>query len=211
MKINTVELNLLSTCQQSIEVKKNLIRRLAKTLSLEPQHLFYQWLLGKIPQHGYLLDRKWKYFFHGFECDLRQTATGQFIRIEFGPGGRTDTFTDWGIYKYLSSSYPNWLTTPEVEHYFSQSNSRLDAYQKISFLVNKLHALKLIGPVAPELNEIYTHYQLPNATHLESHVKLPKTFPEKKYFDTRVCNRLIITPEGWQILTKHPSDTVLTD
>ena len=71
-KMTSVELNVLTACQDALQEKQKLISLLAKTFHLEPQDVFYHWLTGKLPQPGHLSNNKqWKYFFHGLECDFQ--------------------------------------------------------------------------------------------------------------------------------------------
>lgn len=189
MEINPIELRVLILCQELIQVKQKFIKRMARMLGIEPQEIFYAWLSGTIPQHGHLPSKKWKYFFHGFECDLRHCGDGRMIRIEFGPGGRIDTFTDWGIFQYLISSKSYWFSKPEVIQYFSAYHE-IEDYQKISVIVNKLKSYQWVVPVASKLHEPI-HFSL-----------LPTLLAERKYLDSRVCHRLIVSSQGWELLSQ---------
>lgn len=211
MNLTSVELNVLTACQDALQEKQKLILLLAKTFHLEPQNIFYHWINGKLPQHGYLSNKQWKYFFHGLECDLRH-QDGRFLRMEFGPGGRIDTFTDWGIYKYITSFRKHWLTSIEVDTSVAKmtsaaSSESLDPYQKISLIVNRLKDLKLLVPVAPELAKELNGCHVKTFGANEMVVQLPKHLTDRKYFDTRVCNRLIISATGWQNLPASTSQS----
>ncbi len=211
MNLTSVELNVLTACQEALQEKQKLIHLLSKTFRLEPQNIFYHWINGKLPQHGYLSNKQWKYFFHGLECDLRH-QDGRFIRMEFGPGGRIDTFTDWGIYKYITSFKKHWLTSIDVDSYLAKlmaSPESLDNYQKTSLIVNRLKDLKLLVPVAPELAKELNGCHVKTFGASEMVVQLPKHLTDRKYFDTRVCNRLIIAAKGWQLLPATASQSSL--
>lgn len=222
MNLTPVELSVLAACQDALMEKKKLIAKLANTLCLEPRDIFYHWIGGKLRQHGYVTGNQWKYFFHGLECDLRHSRDDRFLRIEFGPGGRIDTFTDWGIYQFITSFKDNWPSSPAVAAYFSKNTpfhhvhatEQLDAYQKISFIINRLKSLKLTIPVAPELTKALNGCSVKNQGSTEIIIQLPKHLTDHKYFDTRVCNRLIISPKGWEVLSKHTAtaaETTMTE
>lgn len=189
MEINPIELRVLILCQEMIHIKQKLIRRMARMLEMDPQEIFYAWLSGTVPQHGHFPGKKWKYFFHGFECDLRHCSDGRMIRIEFGPEGRTDTFTDWGLFQYILSSKSNWFSKPEVIQYFASYPDSED-YQKISVVVNVLKSHQWIVPVSSKRYES-VHFSL-----------LPTLLAERKYLDSRVCHRLIVSSQGWEILSQ---------
>ncbi len=204
MKLHSVELTVLTACQEILKEKTKLMNQLAKTLGIDTQDLFYQWISGKLPQHGFLSGRQWKYFFHGFECDFRHILDGRLIRIEFGPGGRIDTFTDWGIYKFITTVRKQWLTTPAVLTYFSTISASLpsallDDYQKISFIITQLKSKQWVVAVAPELAKINGN-PIRAVGSNDLLIQLPKFLTDYKYLDTRVCQRLIISATGKKIL-----------
>jgi len=189
MNPHLVELSVLTACQKMIQIKQKLIKPLAKQFEIPPQAIFYNWLLGKIPQHGYFSDHSWKYFFHGFECDLRHCHEGLMIRIEFGPQGRIDTFTDWGLFQFITTFHPHWFSAPTVVRYFAKIPENLENYQKISFIINQFKYLQLVIPVAPEL--------------IKDSLFDSSALTEDQYFDSRVGHRLIISPPGWEVLSQQ--------
>jgi len=82
---------------------------LSTKLEINESDLFYLWAARKINQRGEL-DETWQYFFHGYECDIRNKWDKRLVRIEFGPMGRIDTFTSWGLYKFIETSILPWKT-----------------------------------------------------------------------------------------------------
>ena len=76
------------------ECKKNLISLLAEKIGVPEDEVFYTWCERRTRQSG-LLNEHYKYFFHGYEYDFRG-KNSEYIRVEFGPCGRIDTFTSYG-------------------------------------------------------------------------------------------------------------------
>jgi len=105
MNIGDLELTTLQACRELTTLKIEFVSLLSKVLCIETNDIFYQWLSRKISQRGEI-DLNWSYFFHGYECDMRHKTDKRILRIEFGPTGRTDTFTSWGLYQFINTWTP---------------------------------------------------------------------------------------------------------
>ncbi|MBT3014537.1 MAG: hypothetical protein KME63_02190 [Candidatus Thiodiazotropha sp. (ex Clathrolucina costata)] len=75
-----------------INRRKEVAEILSSSLAIPLGKLFYTWIRLEIEQDGNL-GNGWRYFFHGLDCTLNNKKTGESIRLEFGPGGRVDSFT----------------------------------------------------------------------------------------------------------------------
>src|SRR5438093_10228457 len=106
-------------CCQVVLRQEELVPALAKVLGVRPDEVFYTWAARKCEQTGFL-DEKWRYFFHGLECDLRNLKDGRFLRIDFGPGGRFDAFTAWGVTQFVMTSKEPWPDFGELRDYLAK-------------------------------------------------------------------------------------------
>src|SRR5437879_2699245 len=99
--MDALEIGVLKACQELVHRQQEMLPLLAAALHVPEKEVFYTWALHKCKQHGDLEGTDWWYFFHGLECDLRNKADGRCLRIDFGPGGRVDTFTAWGVLQFI--------------------------------------------------------------------------------------------------------------
>jgi hypothetical protein len=83
--MESVHLEVLKACEELILKQNEILPHLAKVLEVETNEIFYEWAFRRISQTGNILDNKWRYFFHGFECDIENLSDGRFLRIDFGP------------------------------------------------------------------------------------------------------------------------------
>lgn len=87
---------------QKSEMKRHILNQLdrrleiaeflANSLNIPTCELFYAWDARKIDQQG-ILKSGWGYFFHGLDCSLSNSQTGEKVRLEFIPNGRVDGLT----------------------------------------------------------------------------------------------------------------------
>src|SRR5688500_7516416 len=103
MRTDDLTLQCLTACDLSIQYRQPLLDELAASLSVRPEELYYEWVQRRW-RRGWFGNGEWQYFFHGVECDLRNTKDGRFLRVDFGPGGITTAFTAWGITQFIMTS-----------------------------------------------------------------------------------------------------------
>ena len=98
----------IHACHELVRRQQELLPVLAETLSVAPQELYYRWVERSFPgiEHppdelwpyvGQIGGTPWHWFFHGLECDLRHAGDGRYVRIEFGPRGRTEIVSGYGV------------------------------------------------------------------------------------------------------------------
>ena len=124
--LDPIELGVLEACEELIHRQKELVPVLALALHVPVENLLHAWKLGKFPQHGELPDTNWKYFFHGCECDLSNTSDDRFLRVDFGPHGRIDTFSSWGVWQFIRRSSAPWREFREIKNHILDGASTLD-------------------------------------------------------------------------------------
>src|SRR5262249_28013098 len=122
--------------------------QMARHLNLTASQILYEWGNGKFKQWGSLNKGEWSYLFHGMECDFKNTVDGRFLRVNFGPGGRTDTFTSLGITKFIMASKPPWPEFEELKRYLAKTpppyNQCSGSLEKMELVWSKLEQHGLI-------------------------------------------------------------------
>ena len=101
------ELEVLKACYELLQHQKKLLTLLAFDLRLGVYDVFFAWALRQCSQRG-KLQNDWCYRFHGLECDFENESDGRFIRLDFGPYGRVDTFTSWGLLQFIMTTQKPW-------------------------------------------------------------------------------------------------------
>jgi hypothetical protein len=115
-----IHLLVLKACAEAISHQQELLSLMASRLNLSASQILYEWGNGKFKQWGTLRNGEWSYLFHGMDCDLMNTLDGRFLRVNFGPKGRTDTFTSWGITQFIMASKPPWSEFKELKKYLAK-------------------------------------------------------------------------------------------
>jgi hypothetical protein len=113
---------------------------LAHHLGVAPEEVFYRWIRSPgCEQSGSIAGSDWRYFFHGLECDLKNVCDGRFLRLDFGPNGRYDTFTGWGILQFIMTTKHPWHEFPELKAFLAAGpepcNERSGSHHKMAGLI----------------------------------------------------------------------------
>src|SRR5262245_49313334 len=114
-RMNTIHYQVLKACTEAVNHQQELLSLIASHLDTPSNQLLYGWARGKFKQWGSLNRGEWDYLFHGMECDFKNAIDGRFLRVDFGPQGRTDTFTSWGITQFVMSSTHPWSDFQELK------------------------------------------------------------------------------------------------
>ena len=119
--------------------------------------------------HGKFGSVEW--FFHGLEVDLVDRATDFRIRIDLGPAGRLDCFTESGIQEMLSNE---WIARrfPNVQEYI-QRNDTKGTFWVIRDLLEELRLEGSIDYAEPELVELMRKYSYEDENG-DTHVNIPE-------------------------------------
>lgn len=205
--INRLEFCFLCACQELVCRQQKLLYEFSKTLNIQPEDIGYNWAICRNNQVGMIANTEWRYFFHGLECDLKHCSDGRFLRIDFGPHGRLDTFTGWGVLQFIMTSKAPWQEFPELRAYLAGKsppfNELSGSYEKMINFLNKLEDLQLIGVADSELCILVEKHTTINAKG-QRVVSLPEGLPERIYwFDSMVCNRLVISELGQQVINNR--------
>ena len=166
-----------------------LVPKLAHQLGVPVQELFYHWMSprrSEMEQVGiiknnklkyFLKNTKWRYFFHGIDCDLWNTKDGRFLNVCFGPKGRIDTFEQGGVSRFVFTSKSPWPEYVKLKQFlFGQKFHELlkrnetepkfrglpiipfPNWAKMELLMDELEAYKFIERPDPELWQLVKKY-----------------------------------------------------
>lgn len=199
------EFELLKACEQMLGRQKELATELARVLGLGPEELFYAWAERRCRQHGDLESNGWSFFFHGLECDLNNRLDGRFLRIDFGPGGRLDTFTAWRVLQFIMASRPPWPEFAELKRLLAKTEPPYDRHsgslgRAVAWL-QRLETLGLIGSADPDLSRFAEEHTRVNPQGVQV-LSVPPEAPERLLFDMSVCHRKVISDKGRQMLAE---------
>jgi hypothetical protein len=205
------ELNFLHACHEVVTRGQELLPALAASLGMAPEEVFYSWAMlpyGKWT--GRIQGTEWIYFFHGLECDLRH-SDGRFLRIDFGPGGRFDTFTGWGVLQFIMTSKSPFREFVALRKYLAGKPPPFTEYSgshdRMVTIEDRLLNLGYIEPADPALCTLKEkHTTKDDEGYLL--ISIPGDYgnPKKKeYYDVLVCNRLTLTEAGKKLVTRQDS------
>src|SRR5207244_3171047 len=148
-------------------------------------------------QHGDLEKSDWAYFFHGLECDLKNEIDGRFLRLDFGPGGRIDTFTAWGVLQFIMTSVAPWQEFPQLRANFASCeppwDERSGSLSKMRQVWDRLEVNGMFEAAAPELVELRAKYTATGPDGI-AYVRFPTDMSEKMIMDCSVAWRLRLSP-----------------
>lgn len=202
MRTDDLTLQCLIACDLSIQYRQPLLDELAASLSVRPEELYYEWVQRRW-RRARIGDGEWQYFFHGVECDLRNTKDGRFLRVDFGPGGITTAFTAWGVTQFVMTSKTPWREFPQLQSHLAEGpppyNEHSGSLERAGILFDKLDEQGLITTAAPELLELERQHTTRNSEGITV-VRLPEWVSERQHLDVHVANRRILTDKGKSLL-----------
>ena len=113
------KIDILNACSEAERRQQEMLPLLASALHVPAEDVFYTWAIRRCRQRGELPGTPWGYFFHGLECDLKNSADGRFLRLDFGPRGRIDTISAWGVLQFLMTSAAPWPDFAALKQLFA--------------------------------------------------------------------------------------------
>ena len=189
-------------CSQVVLRQEELLPGLAKKLGVNAREVFYVWAGRKCEQRGVLEGEEWSYFFHGLECDLKNLHDGRFLRIDFGPGGRFDAFTPWGVSQFVMTSKAPWPDFIGLREYLAQAGSAHHessaSLEKATGLCARLEKWGFIETADKLLLRLAKKH-----TRKKSGIETLSLLPgrsERTYFDVSVANRKVLSAAGRRFL-----------
>lgn len=206
--MKNLEIRILEACQEAVTRNQEFLPLLSKAIDVEKiEEVLYSWAFRRCKQSGQL-NYVWKYRFHGLECDLKNSSDGRYLRIDFGPNGRVDTFSAWGILQFIMTSVSPWSRFDDLKSYFAKTTPPYDRFSGDS---DKFHRVwdkitnngcfDVANADLLELQEKHT-YTSENGTHF---IKFPSEISEKTKVDTHVAHRRVISQYGYKLLNSPTS------
>jgi hypothetical protein len=106
MILDDRESELLLAARELVLRQRELLPLLEKMLGTTA---YEHWILRR----GSRSDRDWasppwRFNFHGLELDIIHQTDGRLVRVDFGPRGRREVFTPWGLGQLICSSRAPW-------------------------------------------------------------------------------------------------------
>ena len=207
---------------EMLEKIMNLMPKLAHQIGVPVQELFYFWMSSRRAKtweyfihasktemekygQGIIENTNWKYFFHGFECDLDHMKDGRHLRIEFGPKGRIDTFSGFAVMEYIMASKPPWPEYKELKEFLVSPEYPSGSFDKMCILASELSSHKFVETADPELAKLVKKYTKIRFRRMRPTqvLKLPRNTTNHEWNDAMVCGRGIISAKGKDQITKH--------
>ena len=195
---NHLALLFLQAASNVVKTNREILTLLAQKLDVKTKEIFYLWAKRKIEQIGEFDGGEWRYFFHGLECDVIN-KDGRFLRIDFGPKGRIDTISGWGVLQYIMTSTSPWPVYTELQNFLADKPKPYDelsgSHTRMICLYDILEENGLVEPSDKDLCELVA--QCTVATKEGNIIELPKFMSVNEQFDAMVCRRHIITEKGF--------------
>jgi hypothetical protein len=193
----------LIACDEFVAVRRPLLEDLAAALGITSQELFYFWLERRCRNRGSLSNGDWGYYFHGYECDFRHRVDGRFLRFDFGPGGTTEAFTEWGVTQFVMTAKSPWPVFPELQAHLAEMpppyNEFSGAVARAISLYERLEKEGFVDVAAPDLIAFGQQHTSLN-TEGVAVLRLPENTPEHTCFDVSVAERKVLTTKGRSFL-----------
>ena len=201
--MDSIELGVLEACQEVTLRQRELLPLLADALDVPESDVWYTWALRSCGQCGALGGTDWVYFFHGYECDLSNVADGRHMRIDFGPRGRLDTFTSWGVLQFIMTSVPPWHEDPHLKEYFGKGMPPYDRYSgctdKFYPVWDRLEASGAFEKADQSLVDFQARHTALGPDGI-MYIRFPPGTSEETAVDCSVAHRQRLSPWAIQIL-----------
>jgi hypothetical protein len=198
-----MDLLFLSACQEAVTCQQEVVPALAGALQVKPEDVFYLWAERRCTQRGHFLGEQWAFFSHGLECDVKNPNDGRFLRLDFGPGGRFDTFTAWGIVQFIMASKSPWPDFEELKTFLAEAAPPYDeqsgSLERAAESWQRLENMGLLQIADKNLAALEQQYTTVNAHGFRVR-SLPADFTPRQYHDISVCTRHVVSSEGRRML-----------
>lgn len=193
----------LAACQEAVVRQQEVVPLLAKALGVDPREIFYRWMECELPQVGVFAAGEWRYFFHGNECNLYHLKDGRCLRVDFGPQGRLDTFTGWGVLQFIMTTKDPWREFPQLQAYLAKTAAPFThlsgSHAKMVLLFEELENAELVEVADAELCALLKSHRIVNSSGA-TEVHLPPGLSKRTFFDLWVCERYVISQAGRQVI-----------
>jgi hypothetical protein len=202
------DIEILNACYEAEQRQREMIPLLASAVGVSAEAVFYTWAFRKCRQRGTLPGTPWQYFFHGLECDLKNSVDGRFLRLDFGPGGRIDTFSAWGVLQLLMTSTSPWPDFMPLKELFADKEPPYDEnsgnLSRLFEYWERLNGEGCFDAADPALVEFQARCTVVDSTGMQF-VRFPPGTPEETQIDCSVAHRTHLSAHGRQLLETRPT------
>ncbi len=205
--MNFPEIEILDACREVQQRNAEMLPLLASALGVSEKQVFYRWALRRCAQLGQLPGGQWRYYFHGIECDLKNSADGRHLRIDFGPEGRVDTFTAWGVLRFIMHSVTPWAEHPQLKSLFATKDRPSGDFPRFLLAWDRLQALGCFEPARPDLIALEADHTTIGPDGIRV-VTWPTGTSEELQADTGVADRQILSAKGLHLLGERSVEAV---
>jgi hypothetical protein len=203
VSLTPLELEVLAACREATLHNHELVPLLAEHLGVSVSEVWYTWAHRRCRQLGTLPGTDWKYFFHGEECDLKNTADGRFLRVDFGPGGILETFTAWGVLQLIMTSAAPWPEHRQAQAHFAKEGPPYGPESgdlfKICATWDRLESVGAFQPAAPQLVEFQKRHTTIRSDGI-AYVEYPPGTSNEMSVDCSVAHRSCLSSLGQEVL-----------
>lgn len=206
------DLDLLAACFEARRRQQEMLPLIAAALGVPDREVFYLWTLGR-RQTAELFERiesipdsSWTFNFHGLECDLHNTIDGRFLRYDFGPGGRCDCVTAWGILQFVMTSKSPWCEFPTLRERLADTGPPYDYLSgdntKVWEAWGRLEAEGCFEPADRDLVAFQSRHTSIGRDGI-AQVSFPAGTQDETMVDCMVAHRQLLTARARAMLEKH--------
>lgn len=204
--MNEIEFGVLQACQEYAQRQHEMLPPLAVAIGVAENEVLYAKMRGPIAHRGTLPGGDWTYYFHGFECDLRNQKDGRFLRMDFGPKGRVGILNDYGVLRLIMTSVSPWREFPNLRNYFAKGGPPFDEnsgdWQRMSEAWRHLESHGVFEQADPALVALQAKYTKRGVDGL-NYVDYPLEISNETRLDCAVAHRKQLSPKAMQILKTH--------
>jgi hypothetical protein len=202
--VDPTDLDLLRACFEARARQLEMFPLIARAVGVpEPQVFDAGVLEGRFVQRHRIAGGPWKLFFHGFECDLMNHQDGRFLRYDFGPSGRVDCVSAWGVLQFVMTSKTPWREFPALRARLAQTGPPYDYlsgdFRKVGEVWDRLAQLGCFEPADPGLVEFQARHTRIGPDGI-SYVSYPEGTPGTVSLDCAVAGRRLLTARAGKLL-----------
>jgi hypothetical protein len=203
------EIDILHACSEAEQCQREMLPLLALALGVPAEAVFYTWALRRCRQRGEMPGTPWRYFFHGLECDLANSADGRFLRLDFGPGGRIDTLSAWGVLQFIMASAAPWSDFMALKRLFADKDPPYDPFPgnfpRFCEHWDRLEGEGCFDTADPALVAFLTQCTVVDPSGIQM-VRFPPGTPEETQVDCSVAHRKHLSAHARRLLEAHRSN-----
>jgi hypothetical protein len=203
--MNTADLDLLAACFEARRRQQEMLPLIAAALGVPDRRVFYTWMARQDRDLEDIPDSPWKFRSHGFECDLRNTDDGRYLRYDFGPGGRYDCVSAWGVLQFVMTTKAPWREFPALRERLARTGPPYDYLSgdqtRVSEAWGRLESAGCFEPADPGLVAFQARHTTIGRDGI-SYVSYPEGTSDETMVDCSVAHRRLLTARARALLVE---------